>query len=269
MGAVRLIYDETTRQLKRAGFAGEFNLKDTRKFMQGPLRYCLQGNSLYLPLDTSIVDEGHRLCWGRARIEYFDDHPWLNDFDVTLEVNPLDYHMPFSGIGFGAVYSKRHRETEQGRVPGKSFISQSLIDSLSENPEVLQSLSKDDFESLVGELFARMGCDVDMYRGSKDDGIDFLAIKTDGGDPIITSVQCKHPDIAKAGKQRRPLPVAAVREIYGVAKANNLNRCFAVTSSRYTPDAKAFSELKPDEISVANAEDVFKWINKYRWNTDE
>jgi len=269
MGAVRLIYDETTNELKRLGWWGELNVQGTRKAMQGKLRYCLQNNVLYLPKDQSIIEAEHRLCWGRARYEEFEDHPWLEHFDKPLDVNPLDFHMPFTGIGFGVMYSKRHRETEEGRIPVKSFVSQSIIDSIAENPEALEDVTKDDFESLLAELFARKGFDVDLYRGSKDDGIDFLKVDTDKGDPIIVCVQCKHPDKTKSGKKRRPLPVATVREIYGVAKAHNLDGCIAITSSTYTPAAKKFADLKPDEISIGNVEDILGWVRKYRWNTDE
>lgn len=269
MGAVRLIYDETTTELKRLGWVGKLNVDDTRKAMQSKLRYCLQDNTLYLPADQSIVESEHRLCWGRVRFEEFEEYSWLEEFDKPLDVNPLDFHMPFTGIGFGVMYSKRHRESEEGRIPVKSFISQSIIDSIAENPDALEDLSKDNFEALMAELFARKGFDVDLYRGSKDDGIDFLRVDTDESDPIIVCVQCKHPDKPKAGKKRRSLPVATVREIYGVAKAHNLDGCVAITSSTYTPDAKKFADLKPDEISVANAEDVLAWVQRYHWNKDE
>ncbi|HUT70169.1 MAG TPA: restriction endonuclease [Desulfatiglandales bacterium] len=269
MGAQWLIYDETANELKRLGWWGKLSVEGTRKVMEGSLRYCLKDNMLYLPQDQGIIEEKHRLCWGRARFEESEDHPWLDQFERPLEVNPLDYHDPVTGIGFGVMYSKRHREAEDGRIPVKSFISQSIIDAIAENPEVLNEIDKNDFEALMAEMFARMGFDVELYRGSKDDGIDFLRIDIDNGDPVIACVQCKHPDKAKPGKRRRSLPVATVREIYGVAKAHELSGCIAITSSTYTPAAKKFADLKPEEISVANVEDVIKWVRQYRWNVDE
>jgi hypothetical protein len=276
MGAVRLIYDETIKQMKRVGWWGELSLEGTRKIMQGSLRYCLQGNVLYLPEDQSLVDSKHRLCWGRIRSEELYELDWLYDleaeeiiYDTPLFVNPLDFHKPFTGIGFGVMYSKRYREAEEGRIPVKEFISQSIIDRIAKNPEVLQDLSKTQFEELMAELFARMGFHIDLYRASKDDGIDFLMIDIDKKSRAIFCVQCKHPDKALRGGKRRALAVATVREIYGVAKANNLHGAIAVTSSNYTSGAKKFAELKPEEIQVANAEDVINWIKQYRWNTDE
>ena len=114
-----------------------------------------------------------------------------------------------------------------------------------------------------------MGFDVDLYRASKEGGIDFLIVDVEEIDPVIFCVQCKHPDNAKEGKKRHTLPVATVREVYGVAKANDLHGCLAITSSEYTPDAKKFADLKPNEIQLANAKDVIDWVKKFRWNSDE
>jgi restriction endonuclease Mrr len=276
VGAVRLIYDETTNQLKRLGWWGELDIEGTRKMMQSQSRYCLQGNVLYLPQDDSLIDFKHRLCWGRIRSEEFFVHDWVYNqeteevnFDVTLQVNPLDFHKPVTGIGFGAVYSKRHRETEEGRVPVKQFISQSIIDEIADNPEVLLDLTKTEFEELMAELFARMGFDIDLYRSTKDGGIDFLRVDTGSGDPIIFCVQCKHPDNTSFKKKRNPLSVATIREIYGVAKANDLHGAIAITSSTYTQDAKKFADLKPEEIQIADSQNILNWIKQYRWNIDE
>lgn len=280
MGAVRLIYDETTRQLKRLGWWSETTVAGTRKFMSGPLRYCLQANTLYLPEDQSIIDAGHRLCWGRIRVEEFEYYPWLAagsnsygefeevNFDTELPEDPLA--LDTGGIGFGLMYSQRHRETPDGRVPVSAFVAEALIGAVADNPEVLINLSKTDFEALTAELFARMGFEVDLLRPSKDDGIDFLAVRNeDTPQPVVLAVQTKHPDAKPGGARRRPLPVATVREIYGVAKAWNLHGAIAVTSSAYTPEAKRFAELRPDEIEVADASDVIRWAKQYRWNNDE
>lgn len=271
MGAVRLIFDETLRQMKQLGWWGMLPLEQTRKTMAGPLRYCLQGNMLYLPKDQSVIKACHRLCWGRIRVdEELCDMPWLATFDTELPENPLALHSSFGGIGFGVMYSQRHRETPEGRVPVGQFIAESLINAVADNPEALLALSKSDFEALTAELFARRGFEVDLLRSSKDDGIDFLAIRNeDTPQPVILAVQTKHPDLKAPGKKRTTLPVATVREIYGVAKAWNLDGAVAVTSSTYSPEAKRFADMKPEEIELANAANVIEWAKLYRWNADE
>jgi hypothetical protein len=160
-----------------------------------------------------------------------------------------------NSAGPAIVIPKGFRRMPSGHNPGAKL--------------VLQGLSKTDFEKLMAEIFARMGFHVDLYRPAKDDGIDFLAIDIGQNTPVIKAVQCKHPDIPTTGNKARTLPVTTVREIYGVAKANDLNGAIAVTSSTYSPEAKKFADLKPEEIQVSNAEDISKWIMKYRWNKDE
>lgn len=151
----------------------------------------------------------------------------------------------------------------------QELISQSVIDAVAEDPDVLLDLSKRDFERLMAELFARMGFDVDLYRASKDGGIDFLAVETGTGDPIVAAVQCKHPDRPTPGKKANSMPVTTVREIYGVAKANDLDGALAITSATYSSEAKKFCELKPTEIDVADRDAILEWARRYRWNKDE
>jgi hypothetical protein len=65
------------------------------------------------------------------------------------------------------------------------------------------------------------------------------------------------------------MPVATVREIYGVAKANDLDGALAITSATYSSEAKKFRELKPAEINVADRDEILGWVRRYRWNKDE
>ena len=118
--------------------------------MSGLLRYCLHDNRLFLPADESVLTEGHRLCWGTFREEELRDHPWLRICDQEVPQNPLDLH-PLTA-GFGLRYSKRHRETGRGRTAVNSFIAQSVLDSIDENPDVMLDLSKTAFEELIAEL---------------------------------------------------------------------------------------------------------------------
>jgi hypothetical protein len=270
MGAIRLIYDETARQMKELGWWGELNVEGTRKIMAGNLRYCLQDNRLFLPKEQSIIEKKHRLCWGRIRVEELDDLPWLAEFDKEVPEDPLAYHHPFTSIGFGVMYSRRHREDPDGRKPVREFVADSLIGAIADNPEALLTVSKTDFEALVAELFARRGFEVDLLRPSKDDGIDFLAVRNeDTPEPLVLAVQTKHPNAKEDGEKRSALPVSTVREIYGVAKAWNLHGAVAVTSSTYSTEAKRFAEMKPAEIEVVDAAVIIEWTRRYRWNKDE
>jgi len=232
----------------------------------------MQGDILYLPKGISPDDItfAHRFCWARLRVDVVDELDFEFSFNQRLSDEVSLASLEDAGVGIGARYMRRHREIDGQRVPVSAFCSATLIQAIQKDPEAIAQLSKEDFEALCAELFVSRGFEVDLYRKTKDGGIDFLALRTDNTDPMIFAVQCKHPDAKRAaGKGPRTLPVTTVREVYGVAKAHNLSGGIAITSAEYSLEAKRFTELKPDEISVYDRTDVLKWAEKFRWNGDE
>ena len=110
---------------------------------------------------------------------------------------------------------------------------------------------------------------MDLFRASKDGGIDFLAVHDTSSDPIVYAVQCKHPDKKTDGRKPKTMGLPVVQQIYGAAKAFDLQGGIAITSTTYSPTAKRFADLKPTEIQVHDGSDVISWITKFRWNEDE
>ncbi len=266
MGAIRMIYDETTNSLAQLGWWGRLSVEGTRKFSMGRHRYCLQGDVLYLPEDEALLNSDHRLAWLRVRVED-QDISWVKTRNEPLPFNPLTEFR--SDIGLGSMYSLRHAEEQGGRRPVKEFCSEALLAAVSSNPEVLDDLSKTDFERLAAELFARMGFEVDLFRESKDDGIDFLAIRSEDEAPFVLIAQCKHPDTPTDGRKRRKVGVSLMRELYGTAVWNDIPKCVMITSSEFTKGARKFAERKPEQIELANRLALLEWLKKYRWNADE
>lgn len=272
MGAVRCIFSESERCFLKVGGQYQLNLEGTRKFQASPLRYCLQNDVLYLPMGFSKEDYAYtkRICWARLRIDVINELEFSFGFDEPVPDEYTLVRLADEGVGLGACYLKRHQELDGKRESVSQFCSSEIIKGIRDNPEVLDTISKHDFEALCAELFVSRGFEVDLFRSSKDNGIDFLAFKNEDTDPILLAVQCKHPEHErKGGKGARTLPVATVREIYGVAKAYGLSGGVAITSAEYSPAAKRFAELQPTEISVHNRDDVMAWVSEYRWNEDE
>ena len=148
------------------------------------------------------------------------------------------------------------------------FCCSTTIDGLADNTEVLSGVSRDDFESLCAEIFVRRGFDVDVFRKTKDGGIAFIAVKSENDVPIILAIQCKQPDV-RVGKSRRSLGRAVVQQIYGAAKAWDLDGAVALSGAKYSKEAANFAALKPNEIQVHGETEILKWITEYRWNSDE
>lgn len=265
---VRVIYDETENCLRQVGWWGHFTIEGVRKISRSKLRYCLQDNTLYTPQNEKLMAEDRRLSWMSVRVEdeYMD---WIETRDEKLPFDLVGFAIRQPDIGFGSFYSLRHEETPEGRRPVTEFCAQELFDALVANPEVLVDLSKREFERLTAELFARRGFEVDLYRASKDGGIDFLAIKNEDAKPFILIAQCKHPDKAGESGKRNKVGVSLMRELYGTAAHADIPNCIMLTSSEFTSGASKFADEKPGRIELANREKLMTWLRAYRWNPDE
>ena len=98
--------------------------------------------------------------------------------------------------------------------------------------DVLDGMSWQQFEQLVGEGFRQQGYRVtETGGGGADGGVDLMLAK--GSEKFL--VQCKQWRALKVG-------VDVVRELYGVMAARGAAGGFVVTSGRFTDDATAFAK---------------------------
>jgi hypothetical protein len=230
-----------------------------RRVLASRYRYCLGEDQFYIPLEQPGRSESDRLCWVRDR-QYFSLHA-LND---ALDEGRLDW----SGVRIGNSYVKRRMEVDGRFMEVETFVAQQLYDGASRSLDALGHVSKSDFENLCAEIFVRRGFEVDLFRGVKDGGIDFLAVRNDDLIPTIFAVQCKQPD-QREGKNRKSLGRPVVQQIYGAAKAWDLSGAIAISGSTYSKKAAGFAANKPAEIEVVDAESLLDWLKKYKWNEDE
>jgi restriction system protein len=102
----------------------------------------------------------------------------------------------------------------------------------------VNSLSWQDFENLVGEIFrARDYAVENVGGGGADGGID-LRLRRQGE---TTLVQCKRWKVFKVG-------VRPIREFFGVMTSEGVDRGIFVSSGIYTNEALRFAEGKPLEL---------------------
>ena len=95
----------------------------------------------------------------------------------------------------------------------------------------LQSLSWQDFERLVGQVFRERGFEVTQAPPGPDGGVD-ITLRKDGE---LHLVQCKRWRAQKVG-------VEIVRELYGVMSARGAAGGYVITSGTFTPEARRFAQ---------------------------
>ncbi|HMV19078.1 MAG TPA: restriction endonuclease, partial [Rhodocyclaceae bacterium] len=152
------------------------------------------------------------------------------------------YALPiiFVGAAGASYFGRRHRtmlvRTASGDASGNA----------------LRSLSWQDFERLVGEVFRLQGYTVsETGGGGADGGIDLELRK---GQEVFL-VQCKQWRAFKVS-------VNVVRELYGVMAARGAAGGFVVTSGVFTADARAFAETC--NISLIEGPTLSRMIERVR-----
>jgi len=121
----------------------------------------------------------------------------------------------------------------------------------------LASISWDDFEHLVRELFERefasRGGEVKVTQASSDGGVDAIAFDPDpitGGKIVI-----------QAKRYTRTVGVSAVRDLYGTVMNEGASRGILVTTADYGPDAYSFANGKP--LTLMNGANLLHMMERH------
>jgi restriction system protein len=120
------------------------------------------------------------------------------------------------------------------------FISETdTLGALDDRPNLME-LTPQQFESLIQNLFEKIGLDTRQTRPSRDGGVDCVAYNTDpilGGKVVIQAKRYKHT-----------VGVSAVRDLYGTLQNEGASKGILVTTSGYGKASFEFAEGKPIEL---------------------
>lgn len=104
----------------------------------------------------------------------------------------------------------------------------------------LMELSPNEFESLIQNLFAKIGLDTHQTQASRDGGVDCIAYDSRpifGGKIVI-----------QAKRYKNTVGVSAVRDLYGTVLNEGASKGLLVTTSGYGKSSYEFAKSKPLEL---------------------
>lgn len=134
-----------------------------------------------------------------------------------------------------------------GRKQRKALLSQT------QSLDALRSLSWQEFELLIAEVYRTEGFQVvEMGGNGPDGGIDLTATAPNGEHYLI---QCKHYKASKVG-------VKIVREMLGVLAKEGAQHAVVTATGEYTKDAIQFAEGQP--IELINGPRLIERIQAYK-----
>jgi HJR/Mrr/RecB family endonuclease len=120
------------------------------------------------------------------------------------------------------------------------FISETdTLSGMDGRPNLMQ-LTPSDFESLIQNLFTKMGLETKQTRASRDGGVDCVAYDTRpifGGKVVI-----------QAKRYKNTVGVSAVRDLFGTLQNEGASKGILVTTSGYGKASFEFAQNKPIEL---------------------
>jgi restriction system protein len=114
-----------------------------------------------------------------------------------------------------------------------------VLSGLDQRPNLME-LTSGEFESLITNLFTKMGLESRMTQPSRDGGVDCVAFDNRaifGGKVII-----------QAKRYKNTVPVSAVRDLFGSVHNEGASKGILVTTSGYGKASFEFAEGKPLEL---------------------
>lgn len=114
-----------------------------------------------------------------------------------------------------------------------------VLSGLDQRPNLME-LKPGDFESLITNLFSKMGLETRMTQPSRDGGVDCVAFDNRpifGGKVII-----------QAKRYKNTVPVSAVRDLFGTVHNEGASKGILVTTSGFGKASFEFAKNKPLEL---------------------
>lgn len=124
-------------------------------------------------------------------------------------------------------------------VDSRFITSSDILSEIDQRPNLLE-MTPTEFETLIENLFSRMGLETRQTRASRDGGVDCVAYDQRpilGGKVVI-----------QAKRYRHTVGIAAVRDLYGTVHNEGASKGILVTTSTYGQASYEFVNNKPLEL---------------------
>lgn len=144
-------------------------------------------------------------------------------------------------------------------IRGITVVDNSLLRKAKEDPRIILSFSPREFEEMVCELLDKQGYDVKLTKQTRDGGKDIIVVQKSILGEFCIYVECKKYDTS------RPISVSLVRELYGTVMVDNATAGMIITTSRFTKDAKEYTEQIKHRMTLKDYNDLVQELNRINY----
>jgi restriction system protein len=180
-----------------------------------------------LPVRTCLVTmRTTRDVFTKINLSMVDPITCLKTLNANVSKSPAELAPVRPVVEFNMVDPRFIQETD-------------VLSTLDTRPNLME-LTPSEFESLITNLFEKMGLETRLTQASRDGGVDCVAYDPRpifGGKVVIQAKRYKHT-----------VGVSAVRDLYGTMQNEGASKGILVTTSGYGKAAFEFAEGKPLEL---------------------
>ncbi|CDZ66902.1 Hypothetical protein NGAL_HAMBI2605_51800 [Neorhizobium galegae bv. orientalis] len=173
---------------------------------------------------------------------------------VSTEVPPItvDSQFTFEYFGSDALALPNTQASLQKLAP-----SLGLLQKVQQRLIQLDDLSWRQFEELIANMLEADGYRVDLMQGTKDGGVDVVAIRDLGTAGLLKSIWQ-----AKKNHVDRKVGLSIVRELADTRLEHKASKAFIVTTSFLTSGALQRVERDKFLLGKVDRNDLDQWINR-------
>lgn len=135
--------------------------------------------------------------------------------------------------------------------PDYSAMYEEIFDRFYKSPSDMYKLLPRQYEEFLEVVFQNNGYRTVLGPGSNDGGVDLRLYSNDLVSESITLVQAK--------RYKDPIKLQAVQALTAVVDDEKANRGLFITTSRYLPCGKRWSDRQKSRIQLATSTEVAEW----------
>jgi len=193
-------------------------------------------------------------------IEYLRENPYEEDDDDELLNNGIFGWYDLSKFdnenkkSLSEIVCTILSKNRNNKIYTLSNIDYELYNAISTNPELIKTLNWRLFEKLLADILERFEYDIELLKGTKDGGIDIIAIKKQSPLGI-------HRYLIQAKRWQNKVGVEPVRSLIWAHNEYRVTKSCLATTSNFTRGAWELANNYRWQIELKDYDKIIDWIN--------
>lgn len=195
-----------------------------------------------------------------TEMEYYQENPLSEDDESYMFNNSIFSWYDFSDyqsqnrIKLIEIVKNILSKNTNNVIHKLNTIDYTLYNELTSNPQLIKTLDWRLFEKLLADILETFQYDIELFKGTKDGGIDIIAIKKETPLGI-------HRYLIQAKRWQNKVGVEPVRSLVWAHNEYRVTKSCLATTSHFTKGAWDLANNHRWQVELKDYEKIMEWIN--------